>query len=357
MNLPYHSSLELIPIIPIFLWVFSMTQDGFELFYSRDKVPEGDCNGKDSDSDGLCLCGGAARGSDCSHESYCIGTTRVLIEKGSEHVIQSSPHATQEALSSQVGFPVFPYPNDLDCVYELETKDQYDFVKVELYYDLEDTFDLLTLQAGSGVDATQYATLYGSQTLPQVYYVPVDENGMASLHLTADNKGRRRGFYAKVSGDSSAVTECLEGKFGSQCESKQCLAQNGLYQTQQSLNNEFNAGRIISQHLSKAVRAMPWAPNGGCTWEIEPKRDSTGSIRLIIEQFDLEPHTNTPGDKLVIRSDGDVDSEGTELFIQSCKEDDECGYGWQTGKCSEGKDFAQPFSCTSNIFISSYCVL
>ena len=336
-------------------------EDGFELFYSRDNVPEGDCNGRDSDADGLCLCGGTAWGSDCSHKSYCVGTTKVLIEEGVEYAIQSSIQATKEVLSSSEAIPITEhlYPNDLDCLYELELafdtqepKVQYDMIKVELHYDLEDTFDLLTLQAGSGGDnsITQYAILSGSHPSPEVYYLPVDGNGMASIHLTTDDKGRRRGFYAKVSGHSSAATECWAGQFGSQCESKHCLALNRLYQTQHSLNNQFNAGRVISQHSSKAVRAMPWAPDGGCTWEIQPEKESTGSIRLVFETFDLEPsQPNAVSDKAVIKSNGMEDSEDIQLFSQSCKEDDDCKFEWQTGTClAEGKKFAQPFVYARN---------
>ena len=183
-----------------------MAIDGFELFFSRSNVLESDCNGNEWDSDGLCICGGKSWGGDCSHNSYCIGTARVKIEEGEKQVIQSSEHATKEVLSKDgniiIGQNEHPYPNDLNCIYELDFgHTSFELARVDLYYDLEPTFDLLELSTGSGENATKYNVISGQQSQLQTYYVPVDENGMSSLHLTTDDKGRRRGFYAEVSGD------------------------------------------------------------------------------------------------------------------------------------------------------------
>mmetsp|Transcript_2323 Transcript_2323/g.4941 ORF Transcript_2323/g.4941 Transcript_2323/m.4941 type:complete len:1585 (+) Transcript_2323:305-5059(+) len=319
--------------------------DGFEIFYSRDSVPERDCNGKDWDSDGLCLCGGEAWGGDCSHNSFCIGTTRVNITKGTTHKLLSSFHATKEALSSDpdrhfiIGEYEFPYPNDLDCAYELDLREPaFDLARVELYFDLEETFDLLRLQSGSGENTTQYNVVSGRQSSSETFYVPVDEKGMASLHLTTDDKGRRRGFYAEISGVHSSelsflTPPCEVGRFGSRCESAYCLQRNTFHQSAQGSH------RLTSQDQSSFVRAMPWAPDGGCEWEIEPNGDSTGAIRLIFNNLigiDLEPYpaTSAVGDKVIIKSSGD--GQGAELFIESCENNDTCDFTWQSGKCING---------------------
>ena len=312
---------------------------GFELFFSRQDVPESDCNGKDLDSDGLCLCNGTSWGGDCSHHLFCLGHTRVEIREGT-HVLQSSVYATKEALSSPgeyrfaIGQDKHPYPNDLSCTYELNFDKTVDFARIELYYDIEETFDLLRLQSGIDKDGT-YNVLSGHhQSSPEIVYVPVDKNGTASLHFSTDDLGRRRGFYAEVKGESSTgpLVPCKVGEFGRLCESSHCLQKN-VWENLPRL--DAGAVRITSQDSGSFVRAMPWAPDGGCEWEIEqPSSDSSG-IRLNFTTFDLEPYpASAVGDKLIIESFGG--SQRHELFNESCVHDDTCNQVWQTGKCSEG---------------------
>jgi len=315
--------------------------DGFELFYSRAGVPKNDCNGKHSDPVGVCLCDGTSWGGDCSHNSFCLGSTRVKIEEGKTHLVLSSAHATEKALSFEddnlfiVGQNEHPYPNDLDCTYELDLGEtSYNLAKVELYYDIEETFDLLRLQSGLDENTTYYV-VSGRRSSNETFYVPVDENGKASLHFTTDDKGRRRGFYAKISGENSQGSTCEDDQFGSRCESRYCLQWNTMKKI--ATGSETFAGRVISQDQSISVRAMPWAQDGGCTWEIEPMGDSTGVLRLVIKSIELEPYpANAVGDKVIFASlsDGPV----TELFIESCEYDEgTCTFPWQTGECTKGR--------------------
>jgi len=321
--------------------------DGFEIFYSRSGVPKSDhCNGNAWDSDGLCLCNGTSWGGDCSHTSFCIGNTRVKIEEGKTYELQSSVHATEMALSSDndihfiVGQDKHPYPNDLDCTYELDfgvdSFDETRVARIELYYDIEEAFDFLRLRSGLDEDST-YNVLSGRHSHPETFYIPVDENGIASLHFTTDDKGRRRGFYAKISGDYSPNLTCDLGRFGSRCESSYCLHKRNAFQKAGGNESESFAGRVISQDLKSSIRPMPWAPDGGCMWEIKPNIDFTGAIRLIFNTpIDLEPHSvNNVGDKVIFASVGN--EQNTELFVESCESDEICDFPWQTGECTEGR--------------------
>ena len=179
------------------------------------------------------------------------------------HILKSSSRVTKKSLSfNNTGHFVAPYPNDLDCIYELDFGD-FDsegelLARIDVWYDLEETFDLLQLLSGTGQSSSRYNVLSG-QSENEVFYVPIDKkSGTASLHLTTDDKGRRRGFYAEVSGELIAKRSaaCEPGRFGSRCESRYCLQENNFHQSEHGI-------RVTSQDDSSSVRAMPWAPEGG----------------------------------------------------------------------------------------------
>ena len=226
------------------------------------------------------------------------------MKEGVKEVVQSSEHATKEVLSKDgniiIGQNEHPYPNDLNCIYELDFgQTSFELARIDFYYDLEPTFDLLRLYTGSGENATQYNVISGQQSQLETHYVPIDENGIASLQLTTDDKGRRRGFYAEVGGDYYHKSSCGNGRFGSHCAPQYCLAHNKLLNSKRHFESKYDLGRVMSQDSSKFVRAMPWAPDGGCGWEIR----TTPSVvmRLMMnEPIDLEPRpSNKIGDSLI----------------------------------------------------------
>lgn len=325
-------------------------KDGFEVSFSRPVIEEIDCNGRERDSNGLCLCGGETWGGDCSHTSFCIGTTHITMRE-EVMTLKSSSRVTKESLSynniSQfiIGQDDYPYPNDLNCIYEMDftgfdsegdlfaRSDDSEgelFAKIKVWYDLEETFDLLKLSSGSGQSSLPYNVLSG-QSQGEIFFVPVDANsGMATLHLTTDDKGRRRGFYAEVSGEYATQRRpaCEVGHFGSRCESTLCLQQNTFHQSKHGI-------RVTSQGNGSSIRAMPWAPEGGCVWEMKPSTGSVGAIRLNITLFHLEPYpANSVGDKVVIISGG---GKRIELFTESCTTGEACDFSWQDGLCIDGK--------------------
>lgn len=201
------------------------------------------------------------------------------------------------------------------------------FARLELSYDLEDTFDVLKLLSGSGQGSLPYKVLSG-EARHEIFFVPVDAiSGLASLHLITDKQGRRRGFHAEVSAEyvTDLSPTCEVGRFGSQCESMYCLSQNTFHQSERGF-------RVTSQDKRSFLPSMPWSPEGGCVWQLAP---SAGAVRLRIKEFDLEPYpADVVGDKIIIYSD---DGQGTALFIESCETSDTCNFIWQDGTCINGE--------------------
>ena len=92
---------------------------------------------------------------------------------------------------------------------------------------------------------------------------------------------------------------------------------------------------MTSQEDGSFVRAMSWAPEGGCGWKLKPGSGSAGALRLDIAKFDLEPYpAQAVGDKVIIQP-----GEGpeTELFVEVCETNDTCNSVWQTGSCTNSK--------------------
>ena len=94
-------------------------------------------------------------------------------------ILKSSSRVTKKSLSfNSTGHFVAPYPNDLDCIYELDFGD-FDsegelLARIDVWYDLEETFDLLQLLSGTGQSSSRYNVLLG-QSESEVFYVPVDK--------------------------------------------------------------------------------------------------------------------------------------------------------------------------------------
>jgi hypothetical protein len=328
--------------------------DGF--LARAETVPLGcDCStdlGLGCFEDGLCECGGQAWGGDCSRVDHCLGTNRIELYDGEAVVVASSGSLSpadfkfNDPSSLLYIDPDMAYPNDLDCSFDfhvnLALSNNKHFIEVEIFYDLEATHDLLWLQTGTNSSETgivPYAVLTntsansGDPQEPEVYYVPTDDLDMASLRLTTDARGRRRGFYARVRATNAidGSETCERGYSGSECEIPYCRSQNTLGTTDwlgTSANRNFVLGRVVSQSLNHHVRAMPW--EGGCAWPLDDGGNALVgkvAIRLVFNlPLDLEPHpVSAVGDKLIIRTN----ERDTAFFIEQCSSDETCSFPWQ----------------------------
>lgn len=115
---------------------------------------------------------------DESFTKHCIGTSYIDLTPG------FSIPSRQEISSGDDS----PYPNDLDCVWELQAdvSGLPKYVAFSVDYDLEPTFDYLELYSGSlaSTEAKLHALLSAEST--NTYYIPTDENGVASIRLVTD---------------------------------------------------------------------------------------------------------------------------------------------------------------------------
>ena len=111
---------------------------------------------------------------DESFTKHCIGTSYIDLASG-----------RQEISSGENS----PYPNDLDCIFELkaDVSGFPKYVAFEVEYDLEPTFDYLELYSGSlaSTEANLHALLSAESTR-DTYYIPTDENGVATIRLVSD---------------------------------------------------------------------------------------------------------------------------------------------------------------------------
>ena len=104
-------------------------------------------------------CNGLSWGGDCSFTDHCLGTSFLDVTNGAEQKVASS-----RALASGLSGATEQYPNELDCVFEIQATTR-DFVAFEVEYDLETSFDFLELYTGSlssGDSATLHMALTGS---------------------------------------------------------------------------------------------------------------------------------------------------------------------------------------------------
>ena len=345
--------------------------DGFLAAYDRKAKgcsDASDCSGFHCGDNGLCDCGALNWGADCSFSQHCLGTNRVLLENrryaevlasSADFVIKFSPDSVR-------------YPNDLDCTWEIQAPDatQRSILRVVIEYDLEATFDLLWLQSGSGANAKPYYVVTNSVEArfgdAEIFYLPTDEQGLATIRLTTDGLGRRAGFRATVNAvQLEEPGECKDGFGGIKCETTHCLAANEMAPggNQISTDLTYSIGRVRSQAQSHHIRAMPWAPlngQGGCVWNVGTPPDNLQenivAIRLIFTSpLDLEPQpTSNVYDSVVLRESGDKGNEWKAswilpfppesvtaptvhaVFIEKCDSDEICSFPWQTGVCSKG---------------------
>lgn len=298
----------------------SNTGDGFraEVTLNRDSCPGSSFH---DEARGLCLCNGNAWGSDCSITDHCLGTSFIVLKNS----------YAQESFASGTG----TYPNDLDCVWEVQTNGE-NHVIFKVNYDLEPTFDLLELYSGSlasGAGATPFLTLSGVSKSVEEYYIPTS-GGTVTIRLVTDTRGRRTGFEGTVQAISTSSPPvppfCLaENKFESPEASK-----NLDY----GLDKDYVIGRVVSQQEGYIVRPIPWAKDGGCKWylsnnDVDVPKSRVDAIRLIFNfPLDLEPHpTSAVGDKILIKS-GDITDE---IFVEQCTSDEVCSFPWQTGECDK----------------------
>lgn len=272
---------------------------------------------------------GIAWGADCDFKDYCIGTSIVNLAKGSV-----SQRITNDAtFESELDFANSErlYPNDLDCTFQinLDGGAAGDIIEVNIWYDLEESYDFLTLQTGS--QSSPYIVLTGSTSgANETYYLPTDSDGVATLRLTSDSKGRHKGFFAEVRGTSRGIdSSCLPGFSGTSCEIPRCNPSSRV-----EPGRSFDLGRVVSQPPGRAVPAMPWSeyPDGGCVWQFENPADDiqrSVAVRLKFDSaLDLEPYPPSKiGDMLVLRADGD--NEDFVLYLEACDTDEVCSLAWQ----------------------------
>ena len=209
-----------------------------------------------------------------------------------------------------------------------------------------DTFDFLYFNTGpvaSQADSkATYAVITGDGSLsaanPRKITLPVDGDGIAHIRFKSDSMGRRAGFRARMvdfyGTESNNEEVCSEpGQFGVDCESSHCSRSNPFQvAAQQDVSEQNNIGRLTTQQ--KGVEIPPLSK---CRWDLDeayggkPWYDHAKSFRLVFHQpFDLEAHpAGSAGDKLIV-STGD---DSSVLFVEECKDDDDCTYGWQTGSC------------------------
>ncbi|CAB9498601.1 polymerase 14 [Seminavis robusta] len=328
--------------------------DGFTAIFDRSASPCRDashCNGN-ACLDGMCSCPGTLFGAACTHDRYCLGTTQKALKPGEVFTIRSSLSSTLASIQSAdpngIVKPTEAYRNDLDCSWDLSVPPGH-VVKATVSHDLE-LHDFLYLQTGAlsygqGRSPQSYTVLTGTNKGDSAdYYLPSDANGYASLHFKTDSRGRRRGFYAKLQAiDPSGVqpegTPCpIPGYSGRNCEVPHCVANNDFQSPKQSSDIVAShvLGRVVSQADGMPVRAAPWAPDGGCLWNIQDiPTEEVVAIRFVFNSpLDLEPRPAfATGDSLVLKTST---GKETMFFMESCERNDTCSFPWQTGSCTRG---------------------
>jgi hypothetical protein len=306
------------------------TGDGFVARVGKSSSC-GSCNGFPCSENGLCECNGIRWGSDCSFTDHCLGTSHIVLSETNEPEKIASSYSVRNGLASSA---LELYPNDLDCHFEVKVANSEKYVIFEVEYDLETTFDMLELYSGSlgsepGV--TLYTVLTGvSDRGREKYYIPTDSDGIVTIRLVTDSRGRRAGFSGSVWTESrdDPPTSCDIGESGLFCEVPHCIAQNSLGRDMGSsshLKHSYQIGRVVSN--SSEASALPVSST--CSWSLSevPPPAATAGIRLVFNSpLDLEPHLSSAvGDKLVIQSDAGT----VEVFAEKCSSDDQCVYDWQ----------------------------
>ena len=124
-------------------------------------------NGKCDTASGLCICDAGYGGGDCSLAT-CLGTTTSSSQTGE---FRSSPTAPDSTA---------PYPNGAECHFVAEVETSFGYVSFTITYDVEPTFDFVTVKSG---DKT-WASLSGEDTA--TILVPTTD-GKAELVFESDD--------------------------------------------------------------------------------------------------------------------------------------------------------------------------
>lgn len=288
--------------------------DGIRVSYTASNSGCDDCSGHgECLANGLCRCDKGYGGGDCSHE-HCLGTHK--------HAVGATSGSMSSGVKALSDGHLYPNSARCDFVVEPETA----FVRFDLDYDLEETFDYLRIFSGDE-EITRF-TGNGRQSLT----VPVGVDRTARLRFTSDNKGRRSGFNATFEGRDTVCTldadcghgtckggscRCEAGYTGHACASTHCLLNSVV-----AAEAPGRSGRIMSQPARVAV-----PPMAECTWNvIAPKNASHVGFRFRFDSpLDLEPDSD---DSLVVGP--------YEIKLNTCHSDSECGEPWQEGTCVNG---------------------
>lgn len=218
---------------------------------------------------------------------------------------------------------------------------------------LEPTYDFVSLFKGVGASVEPVAVLTGthrSSESPEVYYIPVGDDRLATLQFRTDARGRRRGFVARLSPAKVELGSYLDGsrpcplpgQSGYNCQVVHCINENRLNTPFQSQPGPWTLGRVVSQVAEHSVPPMPWARDGGCSWLLTPQglspdTSTAVALRLVFNQpLDLEAFpANVVGDKLVVRQTIGPQQVDDDIFVEACENSEACSFEWQTGECSD----------------------
>ncbi len=248
---------------------------------------------------GLCTCDAGYGGADCSHPS-CLGTTTLTNSTGE---FRSSPTAPDRDE---------PYPNGAECHFVADVGASFGYVSFTITYDVEPTFDFVTVKSGDG-DGDTWARLSGDTSNTTTITVPTTD-GKAGLVFESDDKGRRGGFRAAYVAKSVACASnadcgghgtcddggkcvCDTGYGGLACTVPHCLAQAQAATDGTSMV-------MVSQAPGEPVPAAT-----SCTWDFEvaetdSNTETTETIRVVVEKMELEPYDDSieKGDRVFICS-------------------------------------------------------
>jgi len=266
-----------------------------------------------------------------SFTKHCLGTSHIVLD-GQNNKYDISDSIAESRTD-------YRYPNDLDCIWEVQVKSGQKYVIFDVEYDLEPTYDYLQLFSGtfgstSGV--TPFAFL-SAESIKETYFIPTDDSGFSTIRLVTDSLGRRSGFKASVYIDNGAPTinDCPKlGTSGLFCEIPHCIVENSVQRqmgfSSYGVNGDYRIGRVVSQIKTSSV-----PPNINCTWPFGKPPSEAQGIRLRFNfPLDLEPQpVSAVRDKIVVKAGGNV---AAEVFVEKCDTDDVCSYSWQTGKCEDG---------------------
>ena len=114
----------------------------------------------------------------------------------------SSGSTRPENIRDYEGDSTKAYPNNLDCVFEIEVSSYRQlgqYIELSVYYDVEEGHDFIWLETGNG---EVYYVLTGSHQDGEAdrFYIPVESRQPYAMRLrfVTDSRGRRGGFFAEA---------------------------------------------------------------------------------------------------------------------------------------------------------------